>query len=113
MRKITSITASIVLASLLLVGCATKEETEVGLGDEQSEMINDQTKMMAELKKMAEQQEMQNAKILQEKILIKKEHAKLLAAQAKLLKEKKELEELKKAMALKNKKSIHSFYPAM
>jgi len=106
MRRITSLVVSTVLASLLLAGCATKEETKVTLSEEQ-------TQIMIELKEMAHLQKIQNEKILEEKALIKKAHAKLLAEKLKLSKEKEELEALKKAMALKNKKSIHSFYSEM
>jgi len=106
MRRITSLVVSTVLASLLLAGCATKEETKVTLSEEQ-------TQIMTELKEMAHLQKVQNEKILEEKALIKIAHAKLLVEKAKLSKEKEELEALKKAMALKNKKSIHSFYSEM
>jgi len=107
MRKITSLTVSIVLASLLLVGCAGKDETKVSVN------TDNQTEIMNKLTQMAHLQEIQNEKILQEKVLIRKAHAKLLLEKAKLKKEKEELEALKKSMALKNKKSIHSFYSEM
>ena len=107
MRKITSLAVSTILVSLLLVGCASKEETEVSLN------TDNQTKIMNKLKEMAHLQELQNEKILQEKVLIRKAHAKLLEEKEKLHKEKEELEALKKAMDLKNKKSIHSFYSEM
>ena len=106
MRKITSLAVSTILASLLLVGCASKEETKVTLSEEQ-------TKIMTELKEMAHLKQIENEKILKEKEMIKKSQANLMKQKAKLDKEKEELEALKKAMALKNKKSIHSFYSEM
>jgi len=51
--------------------------------------------------------------LLEEKEMLSKEKSRLMIWNKKLKKEKEELEILKKALAVKNKKSMHSFCPSM
>jgi len=116
MKKELKLLSGALLAVSLLSGCATKEETEVITETATVE----QTQIMQKIDEMTKLQQLESDKIayektllMEEKNMLSKEKSRLITWSKKLKKEKEELETLKKALAAKNKKSMHSFYPSM
>ena len=102
MRKLTSITAGTILASLLLSGCVSLEKNV--------STIDQQTLKIKELEKLTQKQRIESEQM--------KKHITLLENEKKLLEEQRESEELnkkefketQKVIENKQKDENHSFY---